>query len=89
MDVLPEVKNAECTACMACTSVCPVRDTLDLKSRGLRLRPRLAVLLVSALFFGIIGWGMRSGHWHTNIPESAYRISLPMLRTGPGMPHRF
>ncbi len=78
VDRLITVKSAECTACLACVSVCPVKDTLDL-SVGRRWRiPGWAVGVgVAALFLIAVGYARWTGHWHTTLPESLLLDLVP------------
>ncbi|MBI3947131.1 MAG: 4Fe-4S binding protein [Armatimonadetes bacterium] len=89
VDRLASVGSAECTACLTCVAVCPVRDTLDLRAGGRRLAPRRAAALVLAAFLGMIGLAMVTGRWRSNLTEAEYRRVIPQMRTGPRMPHRW
>jgi len=89
VDRLDEVRNAECTACLTCVAACPADDTLDLRAAGRRITARRAALLVLALFFGVMGLAMATGHWRSNLTEEEYRRVIPQMRTGPRLPHRF
>ena len=71
VDRLTTVKSAECTACLMCVAVCPVKDALDLKV-GRRSRiPAWAVGAgVAALFLLAVGYARWTGHWHTILPDA-------------------
>lgn len=89
VDRLPSVLNAECTACLECTSACSVAGALEMRAAGRRLAPWRLSLVILSVFFGVIGMAMLAGRWRTSIPPEEYRSVVPALRQGPGMPHRF
>jgi len=71
VDRLMSVRSAECTTCMACVTVCPVKDALEL-SMGRRWSvPGWAVGAgVAALFLIAVGYARWAGYWHTTLPEA-------------------
>jgi polyferredoxin len=78
VDTRPSVRSAECTACLECVSACPVRGALDLAAP--RRRPVAGWVVgigIAVLFLGVVGYAKLSGHWHTNIPDSAYFELIP------------
>jgi polyferredoxin len=78
VDRLITVKSAECTACMACVTVCPARGALDL-SVGRRWRiPGWAVGAgVAALFLLAVGYARWAGHWHTPLSDALLFDLIP------------
>ncbi len=76
---LNEVMSDECTSCMACVDACPVVNTLQLKSSkksARAFRPALAAAAIAALFLGITGAAMLTGHWKNSISETEYHARI-------------
>jgi polyferredoxin len=68
------VWSDECTACLACVQVCPVKDTLDLRA-GLmnkKIPQRAFAALVVGFFIAITGAAMLLGHWQNGISKEEY-----------------
>ena len=82
VDRLRTVKTAECTGCMTCVSVCPVKDALDLRTlplaRPRRRVPAWAVATgVTLVFLGVVGYARAMGGWHTDVPEVIFYDLIP------------
>jgi polyferredoxin len=82
VDRLRTVKTPECTGCMTCVSVCPVKDALDLRTLPLaRPRRRVPAWAVAAgvaiIFLGVVGYARAIGGWHTNVPETIFYDLIP------------
>jgi polyferredoxin len=81
VDTARSIRSAECTACMACVSVCPAVGALDLtigvKRHHLAVGPSAMATAVVVLFLGIVGAAWLSGHWHTTLPDAIYRELIP------------
>lgn len=71
------VKSAECFGCMTCISRCPSEGALEMAlSAGkiqMNLRAYLYPVILVAVFYMIIGFGMASGNWHSNVPYEEYK----------------
>jgi polyferredoxin len=68
------VWSDECTACLECVDVCPVKDTLVMKT-SLSARPLptwVFGLLVGGIFVAITGLAMVTGHWQNGISRDEY-----------------
>jgi beta-lactamase regulating signal transducer with metallopeptidase domain len=61
--------------CLACVQVCPVKETLDMRTGILNKKapPRVFASLVVALFVAITGLAMLMGHWQNTIAPEEYR----------------
>ena len=61
------VKSAECTGCLECVAVCPVKGALDL-AVARRRRVPLAVTAcgIAMIFLALVGLARVTGHWHTS-----------------------
>ncbi len=77
------VKSAECFGCMTCVSRCPAEGALDMTIRTLGkvrvLKPLLYPVLLVALFYLVIGFGMVTHHWHSRIPIEQYERLIPRI----------
>lgn len=70
--------SPECTGCITCVSYCPARGALDIAfSKGRVVNPVLFTVFIVVLFFGIIGAGKITGHWHSSVTNDDYRKLIP------------
>lgn len=69
------VWSDECTGCLECVAVCPVRDTLNMQitRTSKPVRPWVFGALVVVVFAGITGAAMLTGHWHNRISAAEYQ----------------
>jgi len=87
--------SAECSGCMDCTTVCPVADTLSLKTTGLSTRAwstaRLGLVIIIG-FITIVYAARISGHWESRISRDQFRMQLKNIDspafTHPGIPKK-
>lgn len=78
VDVLPQVRSAECNLCMQCVAVCPAARALEVKVTPLRtLTPRQIAAAIAFLFLGMVAIARLSGHWRQDLAPSVYRTLLP------------
>lgn len=77
------VHSPECVGCMTCVSSCPAKGALDMSvkigKRRRALKPLLFPLVLLALFYLILGIGMTTGKWHSQIPYEEYQRIIPEL----------
>lgn len=75
------VHSDECMACLACAQVCPVKETLDLKTRvPARIVPApVFAALIAGVFVAITGAAMLAGLWHNSISNAEYLRHMPRL----------
>lgn len=68
------VWSDECTSCLACAEVCPVKDTLGLQltRRGRIVPPWIFASLLAGVFIATVGLAMLVGHWHNSISREEY-----------------
>ncbi|HXY62480.1 MAG TPA: 4Fe-4S binding protein, partial [Nitrospirota bacterium] len=80
------VKSEECFGCMTCVSRCPSAGALDLSIRTGKkvsiIRPFLYPVILVALFYLVIGIGMATGKWHSQIPHEEYQRLITDLQKG-------
>lgn len=74
VDKIKTVLSDECTSCMACVDVCPVADTLDIKSVVTRKKvsKKWAAIATVSIFVAITGAAMLTGHWRNQITTNQY-----------------
>jgi polyferredoxin len=76
IDKAKTVISDECTTCMNCVDVCPVDNTLQLETVGLKkkINKRFVAIGLVSLFMIITGAGLVTGNWQNNITkeESLY-----------------
>ncbi len=78
VDHLVSVRSAECTGCLECVAVCPVRGALDLAvARKRRVSAGAMAAGVAVLFLGLVTIAHLSGHWYTSLPDGLYRFLIP------------
>jgi ferredoxin len=66
------VRSDECTSCMDCVAVCPVKDTLDIRTPRRRLSAGVVVLVITSLFLAVTGGAMALGLWRNGISREEY-----------------
>lgn len=70
------ITSPECDGCMDCVHVCPVRDAVEMKAlRRWRIPAWSWPLLVTAVWFLIVGIAMATGNWKTTIPAETFAVS--------------
>ena len=99
VDHLVQIRTVECTACMACVSVCPAENALQLalpprkattaaeRWRRRSVSPVAVCAILAYFFFGVVLFARATNHWQTNIPEQVYMHLVPRANqlTHPGM----
>jgi polyferredoxin len=71
---LSRISSDECTNCLECVAVCPVKNTLELRmpDRKTVVPNWVFGLLIVGVFIGITGLAMITGHWRNSIPREEY-----------------
>ncbi|MGD0579939.1 MAG: 4Fe-4S binding protein [Bryobacteraceae bacterium] len=82
VDVLVQIRSAECTGCMECVAVCPVAGALDMTFVPARRAVPGWVIGAGAvgLFLGAVVLAKTTGHWDSPIPDQVYRELIPRAR---------
>jgi hypothetical protein len=57
---------------MDCVAVCPVKDTLDIRTPRRRLSAGVVVLVITSLFLAVTGGAMVLGLWRNQISREEY-----------------
>ncbi|MDP1808792.1 MAG: 4Fe-4S binding protein [Actinomycetota bacterium] len=73
------VTSLECIDCLDCIRVCPVENTLEVKTARLNkvVGPRAYGLILVGGFMFLILLAQITGHWNTNISLAEYRQMVP------------
>ena len=76
VDSVKTVFSDECSTCMSCVDVCPVKDTLQLKPQFTKktFNKKWVAVGVVGIYIFIIGLGMLTGNWQNNITKEQYVI---------------
>jgi ferredoxin len=76
------IRSAECTGCLDCVAVCPVKGALEVRSGPWRLTaPRFAAVLM-LLFLGAYGAALAGGAWRNAISDQEYVLRVRDLDRG-------
>src|SRR5689334_5145944 len=69
------VMSDECMACLACVAVCPVKETLDVRTSltATRVPGWVFGALVAGIFVAVTGLAILTGHWQNAIGPDEYR----------------
>jgi polyferredoxin len=74
VDKVITVISDECTSCLSCIDVCPVADTLEVKSiiGKKKISKQFVAVGVLSIFIAVTGIGMLTGHWQNKITRDEY-----------------
>ncbi len=77
------VISDECTSCMSCVDVCPVKDTLYLHPFLLkrRINKKLVPILITCIFLIVTGVGILSGNWKNRIKLEDYFYHIKRIES--------
>jgi ferredoxin len=78
------VVSDECNTCLSCVDVCPVAETLDLRSilpGKKKIKKRYVAIGVVSIFMLLTGIGIISKHWGNGISKQAYLIHYKMMNS--------
>lgn len=97
VDQVKTVISDECTTCLNCVDVCPVKNTLELKTllpKRIRIPKRIVAIGVVSIFMLITGFAMVSGKWQNKITKEEYLDHYKIMNsyghpTGPSSMKQF
>ncbi|RPI75691.1 MAG: 4Fe-4S binding protein [Ignavibacteriales bacterium] len=78
------VFSDECTSCFNCIDVCPVEDTLNLKSvlpGNKKINKRYAAIGLISVFLIATGIGMLTGNWDNNVSKEDYLLHYKYMNS--------
>jgi ferredoxin len=79
------VWSDECTSCLECVAVCPVVETLEVRTCGKAISSRWVATIVVGVFVLVTGFAMGIGKWRNGIAPAAYlwrftRLDSPLYQ---------
>jgi polyferredoxin len=78
VDAKGSIASPECTGCLECVAVCPVKDALEISPRRRARLPAWAVAAgIAALFLGLTALARATGHWRTDVDPRVYSALIP------------
>ncbi|NNG27424.1 MAG: 4Fe-4S binding protein [Ignavibacteriaceae bacterium] len=83
VDKVKTVISDECTTCMNCVDVCPVDNTLQLETVGIKkkINKRYVAIGIVSLFMIITGAGLVTGNWQNDITKDEFLYHYKKLDT--------
>ena len=74
VDKVNTVISDECSTCLSCVDVCPIKNTLEVKSvvSNRKISKKFIAAGIVVIYFIIITIGMISGNWQNNIDKEEY-----------------
>jgi len=81
VDKVLTVYSDECSTCLSCIDVCPVENTLELKSllTKKRVTKKFVAIGVVLVFMAVTGFAMVTGHWQNNISKDEYLVHYKLM----------
>jgi polyferredoxin len=84
VDKVKTVISDECHSCFNCIDVCPVSDTLDLKSLipvKKKINKKYAAIAIVSVFMIVTGIGMLTGNWDNKISKEEYLMHYKIMNS--------
>jgi polyferredoxin len=74
VDKVKTVISDECTTCLNCVDVCPVKNTLQLEAIPVakKISKKYAAATIVSLFMIITGAGILTGNWQNDVTQEEY-----------------
>ncbi len=74
------INSSECTGCLTCVSYCMSKGALDMTLPGRTIiKPLLYIILIAAVFFGIILLARLTGYWNSSVSMEELRTLISFI----------
>ncbi|MEG8947927.1 4Fe-4S binding protein [Rosettibacter firmus] len=76
VDKVTTVRSDECSMCLNCVDVCPVANTLEVKTTitNKKISKKIIALGIVVIYIVITGFGIITGRWQNNLTKEDYLI---------------
>lgn len=72
-----QIISVECTGCLQCEEVCPIKDCLTLSTRRrFKLDARKLGLAIAGIFLAFVLTAKLTNHWQTSVSDDMYRYHI-------------
>ena len=85
VDKVKTVVSDECTPCLNCIDVCPVADTLEIKTitptKNIRVTKKAVAIGVVSIFMFVSGVGVFTGNWQNSLIKEEYLFHFEKMES--------
>ncbi len=84
VDIKDRIISPECNACLDCTLICPVKNTLAMKTTGIKgivWTPVVMGAVIIGFFVLSVYTAKITGHWKSSVSEHEFRMRLIEIDT--------
>lgn len=84
VDKVKTVISDECSTCLNCVDVCPVKDTLELKTlltKRKTISKKIVAIGVVSIFLILTGFAMLTNNWQNKVTKEEYLIHYKLMNS--------